>query len=54
MLKKNLLKTSTFFLSLGCQCCAGREFVSDEEAGELTDCAHAWWQLEYYIDRVLC
>ena len=53
MLKKNLLKTSTFFLNLGCQCWAEREFVSDAEAGELDDCAHAWLQLEYYIDRVL-
>ena len=53
MLKKNLHKTANFFLNLGCQCWAECEFVSDIEAGELDDCAHAWLQLEYYIDRVL-
>lgn len=54
MLKKNLLNTSTFFLNLGCQCNNSADLANTEkERNDLYDDTHAWWQLEYYIDRVL-
>lgn len=54
MNRKQLVKAIYWFNSLGCACInAANNFCTEEEYEELYQDAHAWWQLEAYLEWVL-